>query len=140
MVTINGNFGFFGDNGDKKIKVGKPQASQVNNDVPVGKTQDAKPVDKEFGFELLEQGFYYPDLQLSGKRPLTSTTVNGLTNGPFITALNDLQGINPKDDFMSFAMTNIKGVDPDKLSRNLNKPLDNATASGIIEYMDALNV
>ena len=51
-------------------------------------------------------------------------------------SLDELQGIEP--DFAQYAMANIKGVDPDKLAKYMDKPLGEETAAGVTEFLDAL--
>lgn len=59
-------------------------------------------------------------------------------NSSFMKSLDALQGIELNDDFVAFAAANVKGVDPDKLQRYMNKPLGDETANGIQNYMNAL--
>lgn len=60
-------------------------------------------------------------------------------NNPFMAKLNKLQGISePADEFVAYAMANVKGVDTDKLAKYMNKPLSEETAQGAAEFLDAL--
>jgi hypothetical protein len=54
-----------------------------------------------------------------------------MTTSPFMAALGDLTGIENNNDFNNVAMSYVKGVDPDKLSRYLEKPLGNSTVEGV---------
>ena len=66
MTSINGNFGLFGNNDDKRVNQqnGLQKPAEVKPDVPVGKTQNVG--HKELGDELLTMSFY-PDVQFSTK-------------------------------------------------------------------------
>ena len=66
MTSINGNFGLFGNNDDKRVNQqnGLQKPAEVKSDVPVGKTQNVE--HKELGDELLTMSFY-PDVQFSTK-------------------------------------------------------------------------
>lgn len=55
-------------------------------------------------------------------------------NAPFMAALNDLQGIDEEDDFVSYAFTNITGVNHAKLAKYLDKPLSQETTAGLGQY------
>ena len=43
-----------------------------------------------------------------------------------------------EDNFAAYAMANVKGVDPDKFAKYMNKPLGQETAAGVTEFLDAL--
>lgn len=66
MTSINGNFGLFGNNDDKRVNQqnGLQKPAEIKADVPVGKTQNVE--HKELGDELLTMSFY-PDVQFSTK-------------------------------------------------------------------------
>lgn len=66
MTSINGNFGLFGNNDDKRVNQqnGLQKPAEVKPDVPVAKTQNVE--HKELGDELLTMSFY-PDVQFSTK-------------------------------------------------------------------------
>lgn len=66
MTSINGNFGLFGNNDDKRVNQqnGLQKPAEIKPDVPVGKTQNVE--HKELGDELLTMSFY-PDVQFSTK-------------------------------------------------------------------------
>ena len=66
MTSINGNFGLFGNNDDKRVNQqnGLQKPAEVKPDVTVGKTQNVE--HKELGDELLTMSFY-PDVQFSTK-------------------------------------------------------------------------
>ena len=66
MTSINGNFGLFGNNDDKRVNQqnGLQKPAEVKPDVPVGKTQNVE--HKELGDKLLTMSFY-PDVQFSTK-------------------------------------------------------------------------
>lgn len=66
MTSINGNFGLFGNNDDKRVNLqnGLQKPAEIKPDVPVGKTKNVE--HKELGDELLTMSFY-PDVQFSTK-------------------------------------------------------------------------
>ncbi len=66
MTSINGNFGLFGNNDDKRVNQqnGLQKPAEIKPDVPVGKTKNIE--HKELGDELLTMSFY-PDVQFSTK-------------------------------------------------------------------------
>lgn len=66
MTSINGNFGLFGNNDDKRVNQqnGLQKPAEIKPDVPVGKTKNVE--HKELGDELLTMSFY-PDVQFSTK-------------------------------------------------------------------------
>lgn len=66
MTSINGNFGLFGNNDDKRVNQqnGLQKPAEIKPDIPVGKTQNVE--HKELGDELLTMSFY-PDVQFSTK-------------------------------------------------------------------------
>lgn len=66
MTSINGNFGLFGNNDDKRVNQqnGLQKPAEIKPGVPVGKTQNVE--HKELGDELLTMSFY-PDVQFSTK-------------------------------------------------------------------------
>ena len=66
----------------------------------------------------------------------TQRRIEQYFNTPFMASLDEIQGIEP--DFAQYAMSNIKGVDPDKLAKHMNKPLGEETAAGVTEFLDAL--
>lgn len=111
------------------------------------KTQSAKPV-VNFKTEKVEASALDATaaqiwgVQLSkvdkSEAATTKRLEQAFANAPFMSSLNDLQGINAADDFSAFAMANLKSVDPDKLARYLNKPLGEETAAGVTGFLDAL--
>ena len=65
MVSINGNFGLFGNDGNRKVqKTDVQKQAEVKSDVPVGKSEHVE--HKDFGDDLLTSNFY-PDIQFSAK-------------------------------------------------------------------------
>lgn len=66
MTSINGNFGLFGNNDDKRVNQqnGLQKPAEIKPDVPVGKTKNVE--HKELGDELLTMSFY-PNVQFSTK-------------------------------------------------------------------------
>ena len=64
MVSINGNFGLFGNDGNKKVqKTDIQKQAEVKSNVPVGKSE---PVEhKELGDKLLESADFYAGMGLS---------------------------------------------------------------------------
>ena len=52
--------------------------------------------------------------------------------------LDELQGIEAEDNFVAYAMANVKGVDHDKLTKYMSKPLSEETAAGVTEFLDAI--
>ena len=65
MTSINGNFGLFGNNGDKRIgqQKGTQKPAEVKPDVPVGKTENVEY--KESGDKLLESANFYAGMGIS---------------------------------------------------------------------------
>lgn len=65
MTSINGNFGLFGNNDDKRVNQqnGLQKPAEIKPDVPVGKTQNVK--HKELGDELLESANFYAGMGLN---------------------------------------------------------------------------
>lgn len=53
-------------------------------------------------------------------------------NSAFMKSLNELQG--GEDDFVTFAMANITGVNHDKLAKYLNKPLSADTIAKVEDF------
>lgn len=65
MVSINGNFGLFGNDGNRKVqKTDVQKQAEVKSDVPVGKSEHVE--HKDLGDDLLTSSFY-PDVQFSTK-------------------------------------------------------------------------
>lgn len=52
-------------------------------------------------------------------------------NAPFMKTLNELQGFEEDTNFVEFAKSNMSGVNFEKLSKYLEKPLHNETINGI---------
>ena len=65
MTSINGNFGLFGNNDDKRVNQqnGLKKPAEIKPDVPVGKTQNVE--HKELGDELLESANFYAGMGLN---------------------------------------------------------------------------
>ncbi len=65
MTSINGNFGLFGNNDDKRVNQqnGLQKPAEIKPDVPVGKTQNVE--HKELGDELLESANFYAGMGLN---------------------------------------------------------------------------
>lgn len=65
MTSINGNFGLFGNNDDKRVNQqnGLQKPAEIKPDVPVGKTQNVE--HKELGDELLESANFYAGMCLN---------------------------------------------------------------------------
>lgn len=65
MTSINGNFGLFGNNDDKRVNQqnGLQKPAEIKQDVPVGKTQNVE--HKELGDELLESANFYAGMGLN---------------------------------------------------------------------------
>ncbi len=80
MVSINGNFGLFGNNDDKRVnqQKGLQKPAEVKSDVPVGKTENVE--HKELGDELLESANFYAGMGLN----------LGATKKPAAGSLEDL--------------------------------------------------
>ena len=112
MTKVNGN------GGDKTNLEALKAYYEALNTKKAGKeekAQEAKPV-VSFKTERIEQYF----------------------NTPFMASLDELQGIEAEDNFAAYAMANVKGVDPDKFAKYMNKPLGQETAAGVTEFLDAL--
>lgn len=65
MTSINGNFGLFGNNDDKRVNQqnGLQKPAEIKPDVPVGKNQNVE--HKELGDELLESANFYAGMGLN---------------------------------------------------------------------------
>ena len=65
MTSINGNFGLFGNNDDKRVNQqnGLQKPAEIKPDVPVGKTKNVE--HKELGDELLESANFYAGMSLN---------------------------------------------------------------------------
>lgn len=64
MVSINGNFGLFGNDGNRKVqKTDIQKQAEVKSDVPVGKSEHVE--HKELGDKLLESADFYAGMGLS---------------------------------------------------------------------------
>lgn len=65
MTSINGNFGLFGNNDDKRVNQqnGLQKPAEIKPDVPVGKTKNVE--HKELGDELLESANFYAGMGLN---------------------------------------------------------------------------
>ena len=105
MTSINGNFGLFGNNGDKRIgqQKGTQKPAEVKPDVPVGKTENVEY--KESGDKLLESANFYAGMGIS----------LGATKKPEAGSLEDLQSkqdivlsgnVNQNDVKNALAMVN----------------------------------
>lgn len=122
MVSVNGNHGFFGQIREK-VTTDKQIKQQSKIDVPM---VEPEKVHKEFGDELLTQGFY-PDVRFT--KPLTNQTISALnSNEGFMGKLNDLQGLSSQDRLV------VPGCDPDKLARHMEKSLGENTAVGLNQF------
>ena len=80
MTSINGNFGLFGNNDDKRVNQqnGLQKPAEIKPDVPVGKTKNVE--HKELGDELLESANFYAGMGLN----------LGAINKPAAGSLEDL--------------------------------------------------
>lgn len=65
MTSINGNFGLFGNNDDKRVNQqnGLQKPAEIKPDVPVGKTQNVE--HKELGDKLLKSANFYAGMGLN---------------------------------------------------------------------------
>lgn len=65
MTSINGNFGLFGNNDDKRVNQqnGLQKPAEIKPDVPVGKIKNVE--HKELGDELLESANFYAGMGLN---------------------------------------------------------------------------
>ena len=65
MTSINGNFGLFGNNGDKRIgqQKGLQKPAEVKTNVPVGKAESVE--HKELGDKLLDSANFYAPMGIS---------------------------------------------------------------------------
>lgn len=111
------------------------------------KAQEAKPVINFTGTEKVEASALDATaaqiwgVQLSKvdkSDAATQKRIEQYFNTPFMAKLDELQGIEPEDNFAAYAMANVKGVDHDKLAKYMDKPLGEETASGVTEFLDAL--
>ncbi len=70
----------------------------------------------------------------------TAKRIEQYFNTPFMESLNELQGIETEEGFAAYAMANITGCDPEKLSKYMSKPLSRETVTGVTEFLDTLTV
>lgn len=65
MTSINGNFGLFGNNGDKRVgqQKGLQKPAEVKTNVPVGKAESVE--HKELGDKLLDSANFYAPMGIS---------------------------------------------------------------------------
>lgn len=111
------------------------------------KAQEAKPVINFTGTEKVEASALDATaaqiwgVQLSKvdkSDAATQKRIEQYFNTPFMAKLDELQGIEPEDNFAAYAMANVKGVDHEKLTKYMSKPLSEETAAGVTEFLDAL--
>ena len=144
MTKVNGN------GGDKQNLEALKAYYEALNAKKAGKeekTESAKPVISFKGAEGIQASALDATaaqiwgVQLSKvdkSEAATTKRIEQYFNTPFMASLDELQGIEAEDNFAAYAMSNIKGVDPDKLAKYMDKPLGNETAAGVTEFLDAL--
>lgn len=143
MTKVNGN------GGDKTNLEALKAYYEALNTKKAGKdekAQEAKPV-VSFKAEKVEASALDATaaqiwgVQLSKvdkSEAATTKRIEQYFNTPFMASLDELQGIEAEDNFAAYAMANVKGVDPDKFAKYMNKPLGQETAAGVTEFLDAL--
>ncbi len=144
MTKVNGN------GGDKQnLEALKAYYEALNSKKAIKneKTESAKPVINFKGTkEIQASALDATAAQIWGVQlskvdksdAATTKRIEQYFNTPFMASLDELQGIEAEDNFAAYAMANIKGVDPDKLSKYMGKPLGNETTAGVTEILDAL--
>ena len=123
MTKVNGN------GGDKTNLEALKAYYEALNTKKAGKeekAQEAKPV---VSFKISK---------VDKSEAATTKRIEQYFNTPFMASLDELQGIEAEDNFAAYAMANVKGVDPDKFAKYMNKPLGQETAAGVTEFLDAL--
>ncbi len=141
MNKVNGNGG---DKSNLEALKAYYEALQTKKAGKDEKTEGAKPVvnfktEKVQASALDATAAQIWGVQLSNinkSEAATTKRIEQYFNTPFMESLDELQGIEP--DFAQYAMANIKGVDPDKLAKYMDKPLGEETAAGVTEFLDAL--
>ena len=141
MNKVNGNGG---DKSNLEALKAYYEALQTKKAGKDEKTEGAKPVvnfktEKVQASALDATAAQMWGVQLSNinkSEAATTKRIEQYFNTPFMESLDELQGIEP--DFAQYAMANIKGVDPDKLAKYMDKPLGEETAAGVTEFLDAL--
>ena len=141
MNKVNGNGG---DKSNLEALKAYYEALQTKKAGKDEKTEGAKPVvnfktEKVQASALDATAAQIWGVQLSNinkSEAATTKRIEQYFNTPFMESLDELQGIEP--DFVQYAMANIKGVDPDKLAKYMDKPLGEETAAGVTEFLDAL--
>ena len=144
MTKVNGNGG---NNQNLEALKAYYEALNAKKAGKEEKAESAKPVINFKGTEKVEASALDATaaqiwgVQLSKvdkSEAATQKRIEQYFNTPFMAKLDELQGIEPEDNFAAYAMANIKGVDPDKLAKYLDKPLGNETSVGVTEFLDAL--
>ena len=142
MTKVNGNGG---DKTNLEALKAYYEALQTKKADKQEKTDSAKPVINFKGTEGIQASALDATaaqiwgVQLSKvdkSEAATQKRIEQYFNTPFMESLDAMQGIEP--DFAQYAMANIKGVDPDKFAKHMNKPLGEETTAGVTEYLDAL--
>lgn len=144
MTKVNGNGG---DRTNLEALKAYYEALNTKRAGKEEKAQEAKPVINFTGTEKVEASALDATaaqiwgVQLSKvdkSEAATQRRIEQYFNTPFMSKLNELQGIEAEDNFAAYAMANVKGVDPDKLAKYMDKPLGEETAAGVTEFLDAL--
>lgn len=144
MTKVNGNGG---DRTNLEALKAYYEALNTKRAGKEEKAQEAKPVINFTGTEKVEASALDATaaqiwgVQLSKvdkSDAATQKRIEQYFNTPFMEKLDELQGIEPEDNFAAYAMANVKGVDHDKLAKYMDKPLGEETASGVTEFLDAL--
>ncbi len=79
MTGINGNFGLFGNNGNRRIETNAANnKKEVKTNIPINKQSAAEHVEnKELGDELLTGANFYPGLNLNTSKKVTNKVQTG---------------------------------------------------------------
>lgn len=136
VIKFNGDFG-------KRIQTNvngeqtKPQAKEVKEEIPVGKTPEVKEV-KASALEATAAQIW--GIQLSKVDKSDEATFARLekTMPKFLTGLDKEFGYDT--DITAQLMAFAKGCDPDKLNRHMQKPVDETTTDGIAAVLDFATV
>ncbi len=142
MTKVNGNGG---DKQNVEALKAYYEALQAKKTGKEEKAEGAKPVINFKGTEGIQVSALDATaaqiwgVQLSKvdkSEAATQIRIGQYFNTPFMESLDELQGIEP--DFAQYAMANIKGVDPDKLAKYMQRPLGEETTAGVTEFLETL--
>lgn len=99
MTGINGNFGLFGNNGNRKIGINPQKANEVKTNVPL--TESKKVENKELGDDLLTANTFYPGVNLhkKAKAAVQPGSLEDLTQTVTTLNLSNITNVDKKEAF-----------------------------------------